>query len=57
MQAIDNAKQQLVEGFEAWYEDNFDVGGNNQTQESTLKSKTGTGSSRMIRDNGSDEEE
>ena len=39
MQAIDNAKQQLVEGFEAWYEDNFDVGGNNQTQESTLKSK------------------
>lgn len=24
-QAIDNAKQQLVQGFEQWYEDNFDL--------------------------------
>jgi len=30
-QAIDNAKQNLVDGFERWYEDNFDVSGQQPT--------------------------
>lgn len=32
-QAIDNAKQSLVENFEGWYDDNFDTtGANSQTE-------------------------
>lgn len=52
--AIDNAKQQLVEGFEQWYEDNFEA---KKTVSSPKKITTPTPQGKMIRDPAMDEDE
>lgn len=56
-QAIDNAKQQLVEGFEAWYDETFESADQQNTTSALGTTKTATARETMNEDELEEEED